>query len=154
MDPLVRRVTARFVEATKGRSDQDEVPVVHKPSGRIVYVLKETLKDNPGLYTKVPAPADRDSKPPAPPRPPKPSRPAKPRRPEIHEDPYPRLPPYPPVPIPPRDPPSAKPLKKPRPLKLPKVPKPPRVPKRVVIPNKPKTAMAVRVAIRYMTQPA
>lgn len=151
MDPLARRVLARFVGATSGQTDKKEVPVVHQPSGRIVYVLPETLKKDPSTYKRIAPEQDRDH------RPTKPKQPAMPRRPDRSpppRDPHPRLPPYPAVPKP-QDPPAAtKPLKRPKPLKPQKVPEPTEPRKRVVIPNKPKTpkeaALILRVASRYV----
>lgn len=150
MDPVARRVLARFVGATSGQTDKKEVSVVHKPSGRIVHVLQETLKENPALYQRVPPKHERDLKPPKPPRPPKPKRPDRSPPPK---DPIPRLPPYPAVPRPQNPPPAAKPLKRPKPLKPQKVPEPAKPRKRTVIPNKPKTpkeaALVLRVAARF-----
>jgi hypothetical protein len=80
----------------------DEIPVKNKDTGRVVYVLPETLRDQPQDFEKL-SPNEDPRK-----RPERAERPDKPRRPRI-----------------PRDPPPA-PVKPPRPPKPPKVPKPPK----------------------------
>ncbi len=92
---------------------------------RVVYVVPETLKDNPGKYKKIPPSELNDSghlgDPKHPGQPSQAKRPQKPHRPAIERDPPPaRI--HPPIPAHPPEP--AKRPKPVPPLKLPKVPEP------------------------------
>lgn len=120
---LVHRVAARFIEALRVAATT-EIPVINMDSERVVYVLPETLKQQPSDYKKLPpSKLDTEGKP-APRRPGQPHMPEKPRkpyRPEIPREPPPARvhPPMPPKPrLPPKQP---KPVP---PLKPPKVPQP------------------------------
>jgi hypothetical protein len=81
----------------------DEIPVKNKDTGRTVYVLPETLKDEPDRFKKLSP--NQDPRP----DPQRARKPRKPRRPRVPRDP-------PPAPV--------KPPVPPKPPKLPKLPKP------------------------------
>lgn len=122
MDPC--RVVERFLQARKYTNPTTEVPVFNTDTERVVYVLPETLKEEPGKYKKVPpSKLDTQGKP-APRRPGQPHMPQKPKKP--HQPEIPRDPP--PAPIHPPVPPKKRlPPKQPKPvpeLKPPKVPEP------------------------------
>jgi hypothetical protein len=110
---LAHKVASRFLAKEK------EIPVENQETGRIVYVLPETLEKEPSLYKRIPENKAGDprwrgkSKPPR--------RPKKPHRPEIPRDtpPAPVRPPIPPKRVKP-----PKPVKPVPPLKGPKVPEP------------------------------
>lgn len=125
---MSQRVVARYLGAYK--RPENMIPVENQDSERVVYVLPETLKEEPGKYKKVPeSRLDTTGKPshsrrPGQPR--LPQKPRKPRKPEIPRDP-------PPAPIhPPVPPKPTLPAKRPKPvphLKPPKVPEPSPKPK-------------------------
>lgn len=142
MDPVIARVLARYVVATHGRSEKPEVPAIHRPSGRMVWVLDDTLKKSPDVYDKVPKSRLRQ-KLPGPSNPPKPPRPEHPRK-SVHPLPAPA--PYPRPPKAPHEPPSAKPQKPILPPGPPRPPHPPNPKRHVLIPNK----VASRVLQRYL----
>jgi hypothetical protein len=129
MGMMAERVLARYLAAYKKR-DPNLVPVENTKTERTVYVLPETLKEEPGRFKKIPESeldSDGNEAPmfhPGQPRLPK--KPQKPRKPEIPRDP-------PPAPIhPPKPPKPNLPPKKPRPVKPvkpPKVPEPSPKPK-------------------------
>lgn len=110
----VRRVVARYLESV------EEIPVRNKDLDRIVWILPETMKEEPGTYQRVNKrdllPIHKRDKPR------QPEKPQKPHRPRWHRDtiPAPVKPPVPPKPIKPPRP--VKPLK---PLKRPPRPEPP-----------------------------
>jgi hypothetical protein len=142
MDPVTTRVLARYVDATRGRSDKSEVPVLHRPSGRVVWVLEETAKKNPDEYDKLPKNRLKP-KLPGPAGPPKPPRPEHPRK---SVTPLPAPVPYPRPPHIPHVPPVSKPQK---PLTPPGPPRPPHAPnpkRHVLIPGK----VASQVLQRYL----
>jgi hypothetical protein len=98
-----------------------EIPVKNKDTGRIVYVLPETLEKRPGDFQTNPR-RDELSNPLLKGKPSKPARPKKPHKPEIPRD-APPAPARPPIPIKRIKPiPPVKPVPE---LKVPKVPIPP-----------------------------
>lgn len=115
---LELRVVARFLSSAK-----DEVPVYNKEYEEVVWVLPETLKDNPSKYKPV---REEDLKPPVKRgKPPFPKKPRKPDKPDYHHDtiPAPVKPPIPKKPLPPPRPPT-----RPDPERL--IPKPPHPPQK------------------------
>ena len=121
MDPLAYRVATRFDAAYKRPTNM--VPVENQDSERIVYVLPETLKEQPGEYKKIPESQldtnGQPSHPRHPGQPELPRKPKKPHKPEIPRDPPP-APIHPPIPpktvLPPKRP---KPVKRVKPVKVP-----------------------------------
>jgi hypothetical protein len=110
VNPRAYTVLHRWLAAA-----DNEVPAKNRDTGRIVWVLPETLRDNPGKFQKPRPDEDPTNEGPKPP-----AKPAKPRRPRIPLDP-------PPAPIKPPEPPEV-----PEPPKIPSVPEPadpPKVPK-------------------------
>jgi len=109
---LRERVLARWAKSK-------EVPVKNKETGRTVYVLPETLKEEPNRFEKIPPNEMGDYRWRGKAKPPR--RPRKPYRPEIPRDPPPAPIKPPALPKLPRLPEPVKPVPM---LKLPKVPKP------------------------------
>ncbi len=88
---LARRVVARYLGETV-ITEESQVPVRNRETGRIVYVLPETLRDEPERFEHITPdeadPHDRFR------RPHKPQKPRKPHKPYWHRDPIPIPVPY------------------------------------------------------------
>lgn len=143
MDPA-RRVLYRYL-AAKAK----EIPVRNKETGRIVYVLPETLKERPGDFEKVPL--DKVDPPHLEGKPDQADKPRKPSRPYVPRDPLPR-PEKLPKPKKPKKP--IKPPKLVKPVKPVPVPRPPKKPYRPLPPGRkrqrdPKEA-ALNVVRRFL----
>jgi hypothetical protein len=112
MGSLAQRVLDRWAQS-------NEIPVKNRETGRTVYVLPETLKEEPDRFQKLRPSEVGDPRWRGKPKPPR--RPRKPERAEIPVDPPPApiRPPVPPKPPKPPKPVSPVPM-----LKLPKVPEP------------------------------
>lgn len=125
MTEMARRIVARYLEAVQ------EIPVRNKETGRIVYVLPETLRDEPSRFQRIsPAELELDERQG---RPAQPEKPRKPRKPHKPRDPIPIPPPYPKPPLPPKLP---KPPKRVKPVKPVPVPVPPEPRKTPLFPNR------------------
>lgn len=110
-EAMAGRVVDRYLEAV------EEIPVRNRDTDRIVYVLPETLRDEPDRFQRVtPDEADpHDTSR----RPRRPKKPRKPRKPYWHRDPI-------PIPVPYKKPPM--PLKRIKPVPKVKPPKPVPIP--------------------------
>lgn len=96
---MARRVVRRFLAAQESR--KDAVPVRNKETGRIVYVLPSTLKENGSRFSPVsPQEAKPDELKERQPQ--KPRRPKKPRKPHNPRKPFPIREPYDKPPQPPK----------------------------------------------------
>ena len=117
---LARRVVARYLGETV-ITEESQVPVRNRETSRIVYVLPDTLRDEPERFERItPDEADpHDTSR----RPRRPAKPKKPRKPYWHRD---------PIPIPVRYLKPPQPLKRIKPVPLVKpvkpvpIPEPPR----------------------------
>jgi len=127
---MIRRVVAQYLTAKgQGKAKTDEIPVRNRDTGRIVWVVKDTIKEHPDRFQTV---SPDDLKPPAHQhKPDPPQKPARPRKPHHKHDPIPVPQPYlkPPVPVKPvktvkpvKPVPPVKILEPPRPVKHPLVP--------------------------------
>ncbi len=127
MSDIAYRVVTRYLEARS----KDLVPARNKETGRLVYVLPETLKQDSSRFERV---SPDEIKPEGfehRPRPPK--QPAKPDKPHVPRDPLPMRPRYPKPPQPVKLP---KPPRLRKPVKPVPVPEPPRPRKTPVFPGR------------------
>lgn len=122
---MVHRVVAKFLAAQESR--KDSVPVRNKDTGRIVYVLPSTLKENGSRFNRV-SPEESEPEELTDRQPRRPQKPRKPRRPTRHRVPFPIPEPYDKPPQPPKLVRRVKPVKPVKPVPVPKPPKPRRTP--------------------------
>lgn len=121
MNVLAHRVVARYLAAVEAEKGKGKVPVRNKDTGRLVYVLPETMQEESSRFERATRedlqPEGYKHRPTPPKQPPKPDKPHVPRD---------------PIPVPPKYP------KPPQPVKLPKPPKLRGPVKPVPVPEPPK----------------
>lgn len=125
------RVVARYL-AAKGERGKDTLPVQNKDTGRVVYVLPETLKEEPSRWDRIspekPHPEGEPRK-----QPERARKPRKPRKPHVPK-------PVVPIPVPYQRPPlpikHLKPPKRVRPVGPVPVPEPPEPYKKPTVPGR------------------
>lgn len=116
-------VVARFLSAKgQGKAKTKEIPVRNRDTGRIVYVVPETMKEDSSRFETV---SPEDLKPPSHRHKPTPARrPQKPRKPHIEHEPIPVPVPYQHAPDPPKPAKTPKPVQRVKPIKIPEPPEP------------------------------
>jgi hypothetical protein len=144
------RVVERYILARQGKPRQKEIPVRNRDTGRIVYVVPETLKEETTRFETV---TQDDLKPPASRHKPTQARkPRKPDRPHRPEAPIPVPKPYLKPPQPPKPAKTPKPVKPLKPIEPMKVPEPVKHP---LIPGRKQyRKIAERVVDRFLSMPA
>lgn len=144
---LSLRIIARYLAAKgQGKAKEKEILVRNKDTGRIVYVVPETLQEEPGRFEFV---SPEDLEPPSHRHKPEQARkPKKPRKPHHQHDPIPVPKPYlrPPQPVKPAK--LPKPVKPVKPIKILEPPEPIKYP--LVPGRKLYRKIAEKVVERYL----